>query len=141
MHIINIFNKNLLLLFFLKSFHCCILVLDSNTVAIQLGIIFSVIPMANPGVAVGAVDVRFAATYGNPYLRCSGTLCKHTFIIFRAEIFYRQKKGFDQCNNTGEYYSKSITACHCRNEKFCPSSEYLLKDIFLTASKEIYRLG
>ncbi|XP_026324430.1 irregular chiasm C-roughest protein-like [Hyposmocoma kahamanoa] len=33
-----------------------------------------VIPMANPGIAVGGADVRYAATYGNPYLRGSGPL-------------------------------------------------------------------
>ncbi|XP_049882102.1 irregular chiasm C-roughest protein-like isoform X2 [Pectinophora gossypiella] len=34
-----------------------------------------VIPMANPGVVVPAgVDIRYAATYGNPYLRGSGPL-------------------------------------------------------------------
>ncbi|KAL0810397.1 hypothetical protein ABMA28_010542 [Loxostege sticticalis] len=34
-----------------------------------------VIPMTNPGVAfTGGVDVRYAATYGNPYLRGSGPL-------------------------------------------------------------------
>ncbi|KOB76089.1 putative nephrin, partial [Operophtera brumata] len=36
-----------------------------------------VIPMSNPGVVItGAVDVRYAATYGNPYLRGSGPLCE-----------------------------------------------------------------
>lgn len=36
--------------------------------------------MANPGIAVGGADVRYAATYGNPYLRGSGPLCKHTYL-------------------------------------------------------------
>lgn len=38
-------------------------------------LLLTVIPMANPGVVIsGAVDVRYAATYGNPYLRGSGPL-------------------------------------------------------------------
>lgn len=55
--------------------------------------IFSVIPMANPGVVVGGVDVRYAATYGNPYLRGSGPLCKHTCIIILGDIYNWYNKG------------------------------------------------
>lgn len=44
------------------------------------------IPLANPGVMMtGGVDVRYAATYGNPYLRGSNgpSLCKYYFKIKR----------------------------------------------------------
>lgn len=45
--------------------------------------------MANPGVVVGGVDVRYAATYGNPYLRGSGPLCKHILYFLALYLIYK----------------------------------------------------
>lgn len=59
--------------------------------------------MANPGVVVGGVDVRYAATYGNPYLRGNGPLCKHIIKTLATDLKHKGKV-FDHSNSIVNIY-------------------------------------
>lgn len=56
-------------------------------------ILSSVIPLSTPGVVLSGEDVRYAATYGNPYLRGSAPVGKSLNHFIKV-------KRFDETINT-----------------------------------------